>query len=373
MIQKVFRENNIAKFKKLISKYIPSKIFLVAAGNSFTLSGAKNHIAQTLGVDIPIAFSGFQPNPQIDDLKEGISVFNKGDYELILAVGGGSVIDMAKLISIFAHQKNAIETLVLNQGLIENIKTPLVAIPTTSGSGAEATAFAVLYIDKLKYSVATDLIQPNYVYLLPDFSFTAPSYLTACTGLDAFCQAIESVWSVNSNSQSEEYAYKAVDLIWNNLQLATNENNKLAKAKMQEASFLAGKAINITKTTAPHAISYVFTSYYNIPHGHAVALSLPYFFDYNNKLTEKDCNDSRGSKHVKARMVKLMKILGLSSGNLQGELKTFFNSIGINTNLHTLIGDYSAELVINNVNIERLNNNPRSISKDVISDFLKTS
>ena len=367
MNQEIYRNKNLAEFKKFIGKYNQEKIFLVVDKSAYNISGAEDFIKNNLNVDV--AFSDFNPNPQINDLKKGISIFNNGNYDLILAIGGGSVLDMAKLISIFAHQDNDIESVLKNQKLINNTKTPLLAIPTTSGTGAEATAFAVLYVDKVKYSVASKSIIPNYVYLSPEFTYSANSYLTACTGLDAFCQAIESVWSVNSTSESEAYAFEAVNLVWRNLYNAVNKNDKEAKSLMQEAAFLAGKAINIAKTTAPHAMSYAFTSYYKIPHGHAVALSLAYFFDYNCGISDADCIDKRGSEIVKSRINKLLKIINADAQNINSELVSFFDSIGINTNIQTLIKDFNSDIIINNVNIERLKNNPREINEKVIDDF----
>ena len=123
---------------------------------------------------------------------------------------------------------------------IENIKTPLIAIPTTAGTGAEATQFAVLYINKNKYSIAHHSILPNTVFLSSDFSHSANSYLTACTGLDAFCQAVESVWSVNSNTESEKYALEAIELIWGNLQKAVKEKPLALSKIIQVAQLLQG-------------------------------------------------------------------------------------------------------------------------------------
>lgn len=368
MSQEILRNSQLSEFKYFISRYNPQKIFLVGDKLSYKISGAELFIKDIL--NIPVNFSDFNPNPQINDLKKGISIFNNGNFDLILAIGGGSVLDMAKLISIFAHQNLEIEEVLENQSLINNVKTPLLAIPTTSGTGAEATAFAVLYVDKVKYSVACESILPNYVYLSPEFSLSAPPYLTACTGLDAFCQAIESVWSVNSTPESETYAFEAVDLVWKNLYNAVNKNDEKAKSLMQEAAFLAGKAINITKTTAPHAISYAFTSYYKIPHGHAVSLSLPYFFEYNLEISEADCIDKKGSKKVLMRINKLLKIMNLNKDNLKSHLVSFFDSVGVNINISSLIEDFNSGIIIDNVNVERLKNNPREINEKVIADFL---
>lgn len=371
MNQVIFNKYDTHKLKEVVNHINSEKIFLVRANKSFLTSNAKTFINKLVDNQNHTSFFEFDPNPQIEDLKRGISLFKKGNFELIIAIGGGSVIDMAKLISVFAHQNQNIDDIVLGKVQINNNKTPLIAIPTTAGTGAEATHFAVLYMDKSKYSVAHPTILPDYVYLSSEFSLSANSYLTACTGLDAFCQAIESVWSVNSNIKSEEYALKAIEIIWNNLQKAVKNNNEQAKKQMLEASFLAGKAINITKTTAPHAISYAFTSYYNIPHGHAVALSLPYFLHYNYNVSNIDCSDQRGANKVKERIDKVLNILKIEINDVQTVFVKFFDSLGININISTLVKNFDKNIIINNINTERLSNNPRIVTKETIENMLK--
>ncbi|MBI9066754.1 MAG: phosphonoacetaldehyde reductase [Salinivirgaceae bacterium] len=370
MQQKVFRENQLDNLKSLIKNIDSEKIFLVRANKSYHTSGAELFINQLVNNSALTSFYDFDPNPQLEDLKKGISIFQKGNFDLILCIGGGSVLDMAKLISVFAHQNNNFEDLVIGKAKLENTKTPIVAIPTTAGTGAEATHFAVLYINKKKYSIGHSAILPDIVYISADFSLSANAYLTACTGLDAFCQAVESLWSVNTNAESEIFALEAIEMIWHNLQKAVQENDKASKSIMQEASFLAGKAINITKTTAPHALSYAFTSYYNIPHGHAVALSLPFFLEYNYGLTNIDCTDKSDPQKVKQRIDKLLNILNININDSQNVLVKFFESLGVNINISEIIENFDPNIIIDNVNFERLSNNPRLVSKEDISNFL---
>ncbi|MDD2279636.1 MAG: iron-containing alcohol dehydrogenase, partial [Bacteroidales bacterium] len=230
--------------------------------------------------------------------------------------------------------------------------------------------FSVVYIDNMKYSVNSPSILPNSVYLSPYFLKTASPYLAACTGLDAFCQAVESIWSVNATEESESYGLKAIGLIWNNLHSAVVLSDALAMEQMLEASFLAGKAINITKTTAPHAISYAFTTYYNIPHGHAVALSLPYFLGFNYALTNQNCTDPRGVESVKMRIDKVLNLINADIETAYAVLDNFFRKVGITINLSELIKDFDPSIIAENINVERLGNNPRRVSKDNVLTFL---
>lgn len=371
--QEVFYKKQYAELKKTIHNYAANEIFVVRGNHSFKASGADAFLLDLVEKDNYTSFFEFNPNPQLTDLKKGIDLFKQGNFKYIIAIGGGSVLDMAKLISVFAHQSQDIELYVKGDAKLNDLKTPLLAIPTTAGTGAEATHFAVLYINKNKYSVAHTAILPDLVYLSPEFSGAANSYLTACTGLDAFSQAIESIWSVNANAESIKYASEAIKLTWNYLQEAVKINDDEAKLHMQKAAFLAGKAINITKTTAPHALSYAFTSYYNIPHGHAVAISLPFFLEYNHQLTEVDCTDKKGMQEVKNRIQIILDILEASIDNVEEILLRFFLSIGIKINLQELISDFDSNIITNNVNLERLSNNPRKVSTEIIEGFLSRS
>ena len=128
------------------------------------------------------------------------------------------------------YQESDYETIIKNNNISGASSIPLLAIPTTSGSGAEATHFSVVYIGKVKYSVADKSILADMVYLSSEFTHSASEYLTAYTGLDAFSQAIESVWSVNANEESISDGLKAIELIWRNLVKAVKNNDKKAKS-----------------------------------------------------------------------------------------------------------------------------------------------
>ncbi|MEX0983247.1 MAG: phosphonoacetaldehyde reductase [Bacteroidales bacterium] len=371
MEQEVFRKDQLDELTGMIRAIGAGKIFVVRGDRSFFASGAEAYVRMLTGGSDADSFHDFDPNPQLEDLTRGVEIFRNGNYDLILAIGGGSVLDMGKLISVFAHQESDITGIVTGKSKVKEIKTPLLAVPTTAGSGAEATKFAVLYIEKQKFSIEHPLVLPDYVYLFSGFTLSASPYLTAYTGLDAFCQAVESAWSVNSNPESEKFALRAIDLVWNHLQQAVDDGSAPAKEKMAEAAYLAGRAINITRTTAPHALSYAFTSYYNIPHGHAVALSLPFFISFNHKVTNDSSTDPRGPGSVKERIEKVLDILKTGTGSAPALLADFFNGIGITMNPYDLIDGFDPQIIIDHVNMERLTNNPRIVTKKDILTFLQ--
>ena len=235
--------------KSLIKGISPRNIFLVTGKKSFSSSGAQKKVFEAFSPEINVSqFRDFRENPLLDDVLTGIAMFNKSDADLIIAIGGGSVIDMAKLINVFSNCKKDVQKVI--RGEEEQFKSiPLVAIPTTAGTGSEATHFAVAYIDKMKYSVAGYALLPKYVILDSYLTYKVSSYLAACTGMDTLSQAVESHWNVNSTKESILFSKKAIEICVNHLVNAVN-GNLSSRDNMMQAAFYAGKAINITKTTA---------------------------------------------------------------------------------------------------------------------------
>ncbi|MCR4655905.1 MAG: phosphonoacetaldehyde reductase [Lachnospiraceae bacterium] len=225
---------------------------------------------QEVGVKTTV-FNGFSPNPKYESVLEGVKVFKQYGCDGIVAVGGGSAIDVAKCIKLISGmgEEGDIDSLQRKDKTVSNIR--LMAVPTTAGSGSEATKFAVVYRDGKKLSVADEECLPDAVVFDKGILKTLPEYQKKATMLDAMCHAIESCWSVNSTVESRGYSVEALGSIMDNMDgyLAGSEE---AEDKMQEAAYLAGKAINIAQTTAGHAMSYKLTGLYGIAHGHAAAL-----------------------------------------------------------------------------------------------------
>lgn len=279
-------------------------------------------------------YNKFSVNPKKEEIDIAIKNLCK-KFDLIVAIGGGSVIDFAKAYRYYASK---------------NVK--LVAVPTTAGTGSEATQFAVVYVDEIKTSLDKLEILPEYAIIDSQFVENNPRYLKACTAMDAFCHAIESYWAVKSTATSRMYAKEALVLCKDNIEKYVNSNDKDAANNMMKASNLAGKAINISRTTAAHALSYKITSEYGIPHGHAVALSIA-------KLIELNAKDCQLAKDV-------YNIVGFKNAVVYFE--DLFRNIGIESNLEKL-GINDVNTIINSVNLERLKNNPLLLTQKEL-DFV---
>jgi alcohol dehydrogenase class IV len=368
-----FGNDSLAIFKDFLVKKSPKSILLVTGKNSYKSCGAQSILEKILINYTFTRFFDFEENPKIEDVAVGVKIFNKINSDLIIAVGGGSVIDMAKLINFFNKKKHPFINH-FSSSLNKKEIVPFVAIPTTSGTGSEATHFAVVYSNKKKYSLANNLLLPSLVCIVPKFTYKINNYLTAVTAIDALSQAIESFWNVNSNEESLKYAQDSIRIIWEHLPKVLKENNKVDRDMISKASLLSGKAINITKTTAPHAFSYFLTYKLGIPHGHAVAITLPFFCRYNNEITLKTNNDKRGFKFVKKKIESISAILNIRSEMLGTVLQKFLHKIELTIDFRELENfRVFVEEWKQNVNFERLKNNPRKVESSVwpeLSEYL---
>jgi len=368
--------NSIRKLNKILEDHSFKKVFLITGKNSFEKTNISKIILKILKSYEFYHFNDFSPNPKSIDIKKGIDLFKRQKFDVIISVGGGSVLDMGKCISILYTNDGSPEDFLLKRKKIRNKGIPLVRIPTTAGSGSEATHFAVVYIDKIKYSLADPMyMQPEYVIVDPQLTDSMPKNITASSGLDALTQAIESYWNINSTNESKNYSEKAIKLIITNILKAVHNPNKESRNSMAMAANLSGKAINITKTTACHAISYPITSYYNVPHGHAVALTLPSMIVFNSNIDNKDVKDPRGVDYVKKTMEELLTIIGASNFiEAKEKIRNLIKDIGLETKLGKLgiKTQDDIELIIKNgFNPDRVKNNPRLLTETQLRNILE--
>lgn len=343
--------NNITK---IIDEVNPNKVFVVCDKVMFEKWPLKSCL-EDMDKDY-VWFSDYEPNPKFEDIVKGIELFNRNHCDFIISIGGGSSIDTAKVIKLYS-------VLDYENGITENYKyNPVkhLAIPTTAGTGSESTRYSVCYYDGKKQSITHDSIVPDYVILDPELLIGLPMYQKKATIMDALCQAIESYWSVNSTDVSKEYSKKSIDLILKNLDKYLNNNTLEVTSKMLHASNLAGKAINITQTTAAHAMSYKLTSLFKVAHGHAVAITLPYIWKYMENNLDK-CVDKRGVRYLSKTLKELNKMVG-------GYQK--FMEIYASLELENpKITKDDLKVLVESVNPVRLKNNPVELDSKVIKEI----
>ena len=316
--------NGIAQLPAILREVGCEKLFLVV-DSSYPFLNIKEAI-EALPVKDRVMFSDFTPNPLYEQVCNGIELLKTSNCDTILAVGGGSAIDVAKCIklAVLTKEGNAaiIPPLVSTRVACDGTKLPFIAIPTTAGTGSESTHNAVMYYEGAKQTVTNDGVLPDYAILEPSVLKTLPLYQKKCTMMDALCQGIESWWSVNSTEESYEYSRKTIELIMANWRKYIFENDDEAAKQIMLAANYGGRAINITQTTAAHAFSYKITSLYKLPHGHAVAVCLPEIWEYMIGHMD-NCIDNRGDKYLIEIFSKIAKTMG--SDNPIGAIVLFRN------------------------------------------------
>ena len=367
----------VQELEQILHKERSQNIFIVHGKNSFVLSGAIDFLRPILANYDVEYFSEFSSNPKIDDVKAGIQKFSDGNFDTIIAVGGGSAIDVAKSLKGLSYLKDEFEKQVITQITLTDNKTTFIAIPTTAGSGSEATHFSVIYVKERKYSLSHPSLLPKYALI--DYSLTLRNdkHLTAVSGMDALCQAIESYWSVRSTVESKMYAGQALKLVLKNIEPAVNDPSDRVREDMMKGAHKAGKAINISKTTACHALSYTFTNKFNIPHGHAVGLTIGSLFKKIDELIDHGTvADKRGKEFVRDTMLDLYAHIGVSNASeAHLHLNNLKNAINLENRISKLgVNTDAFKMILEEVSIDRLSNTPVELQKDdlieIVTDIL---
>lgn len=348
-----------------------TKVFVVS-DSSFPFLNIKDDI-ENMGYP-HVMFSDFTPNPLYEQVCKGIDLFQITKCDCILAVGGGSAIDVAKCIklAVLAKEGNAaiIPPLVSQRLPIDGTKIPFIAIPTTAGTGSESTHNAVMYYEGAKQTVTNDGVLPDYAILEPSVLKTLPLYQKKCTMMDALCQGIESWWSVNSTEESYEYSRKTIELIMANWRKYIFENDDDAAAQIMLAANYGGRAINITQTTAAHAMSYKITSLYRLPHGHAVAVCLPEIWTYMLGHMDK-CLDVRGSDYLSEIFEEIAH--AMSANTIQDAINCF-RIIMDEMQMQNPVSEnreQDLKTLVTSVNPVRLKNNPVELDEETIRFLYK--
>ena len=365
------------KLSDIVTSYSAHRVLVVTGGKSFQACGAKAILSECLKGYHVTYFSDFEVNPRLIDAQRGVKLAIENTIELIISIGGGSVLDMGKLIK--ALYSTPDEAINLAKGVTEVIdpNIPLVAIPTTAGSGSESTHFAVVYVGNEKYSLADNCLLPNDIILDGNLTVSATKYQKACNVLDALSQSIESAWAVGSTSKSLLMSYEALELCVKNFSDYVNStDNPIAAQAMITASNLAGQAINITKTTSAHAWSYGLTKRYGVPHGHAVWATLPKIFEIHATSHADLICDPRGPKNLATVIATLMDILNISDKEDIGvHFTNMLASIDIKADIAVdfRIPKKARLALSSDVNQERMDNNPVMFRQSDIHKIFKLS
>lgn len=351
----------VQDLQQLIQKYHSHRPFLVC-GHSFMTTYSYQELLMMKDVIIT-TFHDYEPNPKYESVVKGLAAFYRSNSDLLISIGGGSPMDVAKSIKAFYNMKPDIPF--VNQPIFAN---PIVhiAIPTTAGTGSEVTHFAVIYYQGKKYSISDESLLPEAYVLAPSLLDSLPLYQRQASMLDALCHAIESIWALKATCQSQTDAQRAL-MEWIDNYRSYLAGDVKANGPMLEAANLAGRAINISTTTAAHAMAYKLTSLYGIAHGHAVALCLPKIWRYMMVHLDQ-VQKGIDAQTVSRRFEMITQALGQKDVTAAIE---WFEALttSLELTVPTIQSKEQLEDLTNSVNLQRLRNNPIKLDRLAIKEI----
>lgn len=260
-------------------------------------------------------YDGTVPNPTVDNIKEAVKLYRDNDCQALVAFGGGSSMDCAKGVG--AMIANPKKTMAQMRGLIKVNKKipPFFAIPTTAGTGSETTVAAVISDGNYKYTVMDPVLVPKYAVLDPLVTVGLPKHVTSTTGMDALSHAVEGFTNKHNNSLTNERAKKAVKLIFDNLTKAYDDGSNIEiRNNMQVAAYEAGIAFTRSNVGAVHAISHAFGGQYHLPHGLAIAITMPHVLRWYGAAAHK-------------RLAELADVVGITGADNAEKANKFIDAI----------------------------------------------
>lgn len=352
-VQIVFGNGKIREIKKYTQEM---KNPLLIAGPFFS----KSILAQELRKECGICevFDKISPNPDVEEVNACSELIREKKIDGIIALGGGSTLDLAKAASVALP---SIEEYHWGGKKIPKEHIPVIAVPTTAGTGSEVTSVSVLTDRKRgrKAPIVSDSFYPKIALIDPELTRSLSPYLTAVSGIDVLCHAVEGYWSKGHQPICDALAVHSIKNVLKYLPIAYKQpEHGLAREKMAEASVIAGMAFTIPKTTSSHACSFWLTNKYDIPHGEACGLTLDHFARINGEEPHtRQLAEELGFESVDAladRIAALKEEL-----QLRRDLKDF-----------KLTGEQIAELVKESRHPNMLNN-PVFITDDILFELYR--
>ncbi|MBD1140968.1 iron-containing alcohol dehydrogenase [Pelagibacterales bacterium SAG-MED39] len=367
----LINRHNLKDLKELFNSKYYEKILIVGGNQSFYKSGAAKLIRKLTKNKKTFLYLKKKKIPEIYELIKLIKEIKKFKPNLIVSIGGGAVMDLAKISNCMTDIDEIIPKVKNNSYKISKKFCDIIAIPMTAGSGAEVTTNAVLYIGKEKFSIESSFIKPNHMALFPHLVINnKKKKIIHSSAFDCFAQAVESMFSLKSNEKSIEYSKKSLDLFDNNYKSFVKNKSFEKGYLLSLASYYSGKAISISKTIAPHAVSYPFTSFFGVNHGYAVSITFDGFLKYNyeNISKSKKKYDLNNRYEMLFKFLKIKNIEELSNkiSEIKKELSLESQISKINKNIPKKI-----DLIVDNVNVQRMTNNPVEVKKKDILNILK--
>lgn len=363
-VQIFFGNGYIKKIAELAQKQNCKKGILVS-DPFFVSNGVAETILKKSNGIVSGVFSKISPNPDVTEVDACAKQIREEGYDFIVALGGGSSMDCAKAASMICMEEASIRKYHGTGVAVPENHLPLIAVPTTAGTGSEVTCVSVLtdHENGKKSPIVSDSFYPVYAVIDPELTYSMPPRVTAGTGIDVLAHAIEGYWSKGHQPICDACALHAAKLVFKYLYRAyTNPSDAEAREKMAEASVIAGLAFTLPKTTASHACSFPLTNLYHIPHGEACGLTLDYFLKINVQ------NETDG------RIAAFAKELGFSCADEMGDaIHNLKEKMKLRNDLKDLnLTDEQVEELVTISRHPNLYNNPVDITDSMLREMYES-
>lgn len=280
-----------------LAQYVTGQHLLLVTTPGFVRRGVTDQICKSLFPRRVTIWDRVKPNPDILDIDKATVELCHLGVEEVIGLGGGSALDAAKALAtrLSSVKGQTLQQVFRNKAKGEwSTRLPLIAIPTTSGTGSEVTPFATVWDHELhkKYSITGDFLIPDLAFLDASLTLTLDSQNTLYPALDALSHSLESLWNKNCTPISRAYAFQALNLLIIELpKILKGSLGLKSRQDLQSASLMAGMAISQTRTAIAHSISYPLTTHFNIPHGLACSFTLPTLLNVNKESLANNRNE----------------------------------------------------------------------------------
>lgn len=356
----LFGNGEVDKLKNLAQELGCTRGILVADPFFMSNGLAKKIIEQSEGM-IVSCYSDVSPNPDVIEVDACADLIKEEKIDFIVALGGGSAIDLAKAAGSICLTQESINEYHGTGKPMPIDHLPLIAVPTTAGTGSEVTCVSVLTNHRAgkKAPIVSDGFYPEYALIDPELTYSMPAKVTAGTGIDVLSHALEGFWSKGHQPICDASALHAVDLVFKYLYRAyQNPLDVEAREKMCEASVIAGLAFTLPKTTASHACSFPLTNIHHIPHGEACGLTLDHFARINAKVED-------------GRLDKFAQKLGFDDTNhMADEISALKNKMGLRNDLKDLkLNQSQVDQLVKISRHPNLYNNPVEITDEMLYEM----
>ncbi|WP_162600385.1 iron-containing alcohol dehydrogenase [Streptomyces sp. CS147] len=290
---------------------VPARRVFVVHGRRSFQEGAAAAAVGRIDADVR-CFAGVRPNPDVEQVREAVALAREFSPDAVVGIGGGSAMDVAKCVAVLVGCTGDPAKYLSEPGSIPDSRTTtLTQVPTITGSGSELTSFATIYVGHHKHSLDHPSARADHVLIDPDLAATVPVPTAAASALDALAQAVESAWAVAATAESRDTAIRALETLLPPLDVATGRGDFAdagLRAELARGAALAGAAINTSRTTAAHALSYALTARHGIAHGAAVGLHLRWLIGHNAAATDADTRHPEGADALRGLIAGLQQI-----------------------------------------------------------------